>query len=144
MASIAGMGSLLFSMVSTTINSVALLLTSGPTPSCYSSLVIPSAESSCILVQAETVFILRESTTNTLHSILPGCLLWFFTVSRMTSFIIPGQIHQFPSLFRSRSTVIISIICKHCCVWPALTSHMITSGDGFGKYSFQVTDTEVL
>ena len=106
--------------------------------------MIPSAESSCILVQAETVFILRESTTNTRHSILPGCLLWFFTVSRMTSFIIPEQIHQF-SLFTSGGERIVFIICKHCCcVWPALTSHMITSGDGFGKHSFKTPDTEIL
>ena len=33
--------------------------------------MIPSAESSCILVQADTIFMLRESTTSTLHSNLP-------------------------------------------------------------------------
>ena len=50
-------------------------------------LVMPSADNSCILVQAETIFIERVSTTITLYSILPGVLLWPATVAQITSFI---------------------------------------------------------
>ena len=132
------MGSLLFSMVSTTKNSVALLLTSGPTPSCYSSLVIPSAESSCILVQADTVFILRESTTKTLHSILPGCLLWFFTVSRMTSFMIPEQTRQFLSIYKPEPAhyfrYLPTLLCLAC---PPLQVTWSLLGTDLGNIHFK-------
>lgn len=62
---------------------------------------MPSADNSCILVQADTVFMLRASTTNTLHSNFPGCLLWFFTVSRMTSFMIPFHNIQWLITFKN-------------------------------------------
>ena len=50
-------------------------------------LVIPSAESSCILVQADTIFIDCISTINTRHSSFPGAL-FKAVVARMTSFMI--------------------------------------------------------
>ena len=105
-ASIAGRGSRRFSMVSTTAIREKMPLSyfstslAGGGDLFYcgtgivnirmvssSLLVIPSAESSCILVHADTIFMDCISTINTRHSSFPGAL-FKAVVARMTSFMI--------------------------------------------------------
>lgn len=63
--------------------------------------MIPSAESSCILVQADTIFMLRESTTSTRHSILPNTkkfkLIHVYYVNYIRTWLLVVIFHGVPN-----------------------------------------------